>query len=201
MYQNENKPKSRTASTVYGPIFLPFYIVIVSFFCQDENKTGSSFVIIGCTLSNNQKLALYKTQSREPTFFFNTLVGATCTKTWRHPNTIKLASCWWMHCVTLRLHGIKKFQYPLNTYIIKMHLANIFYLLMKALPPSYHYSLDIFIFVYIFTKSKFLFWEYICYYILFTLNFMVLFLQSEFQFLILFILLLQNQEYLQKILA
>ena len=92
MYQNENKPKSRTASTVYGPIFLPFYIVIVSFSLSRWKKTGSSFVIIGCNLSNNHKLALYKAQSGEPTFFFNTLVGATCTKTWRHPNTIKLAS-------------------------------------------------------------------------------------------------------------
>ena len=30
--QNVNKPKSRTARTVYTPIFLPFYKIIVSFF-------------------------------------------------------------------------------------------------------------------------------------------------------------------------
>ena len=74
------------------PYFYLFILLLSVFLCQDEKKTGSSFVIIGCNLSNNHKLALYKAQSGEPTFFFNTLVGATCTKTWRHPNTIKLAS-------------------------------------------------------------------------------------------------------------
>ena len=31
-HQNVNKPNSRAARTVYGPIFLPFYKIIVSFF-------------------------------------------------------------------------------------------------------------------------------------------------------------------------
>ena len=38
--QNVNKWKSRAARTVKGPIFLPFYMIIVrflNFFCQDAN--------------------------------------------------------------------------------------------------------------------------------------------------------------------
>ena len=80
--------KCRGARTVYGPIFLPFYKIIVgffSFFCQDVNKTGSNFAVIGCNLSKKHKLALYKTQSGEPNYvdhkvFFHVLPGATCTK-------------------------------------------------------------------------------------------------------------------------
>ena len=91
MYQNINEPKSRAARTAYGPIFLPFYKIIVSFFsffCQDANKTGRNCAIIGCNMSKKHKLALYKTQSSEPNyvdhkFFFNVLLGAYCTKTWR----------------------------------------------------------------------------------------------------------------------
>ena len=52
-HQNVNKAKSRAARTVYGLIFLPFYKIIVSsfsFLCQDTNKTGSNFAIIGCNL-------------------------------------------------------------------------------------------------------------------------------------------------------
>ena len=42
--------------------------------------------IIGCNLSKKHKLTLYKTQSGEPNyvdhkFFFNVLVGTTCSKT------------------------------------------------------------------------------------------------------------------------
>ena len=46
--QNVNKPKSRAVRTVYGPIFLPFYKIIVSFFffflsrCK-QNKIEPSF--------------------------------------------------------------------------------------------------------------------------------------------------------------
>ena len=53
--------------TVYGPIFLPFYIIIFSFFsffCQDEKKAGSKCTIIGCNLAKKYKLALYKTLRR-----------------------------------------------------------------------------------------------------------------------------------------
>ena len=89
MHQNVNKPKSRAARTVYEPIVLPFLKIIVSFstfFCQDANKARSNCVRLGCTLSKKHKLALYKTQSGEPNyvdhkFFFNVLVGTTCSKT------------------------------------------------------------------------------------------------------------------------
>ena len=78
-HQNVNKPKRRVARTVYEPIFLPFYKIIVSFFsffCQDANKTRSNCAIIDCNLSKKHKLILYKTQNGEPNyvdykFFFN----------------------------------------------------------------------------------------------------------------------------------
>ena len=90
MHQNVNKSKSRTARTVHGPIFLPFYKINGSFFAfisQDANKTGSNCAIIRCNLSKKRKLVLYKTQIGEPNyvahkFFLNFLLGATCTKTW-----------------------------------------------------------------------------------------------------------------------
>ena len=78
-HQNVNKPKSRAARTVYVPIFLPFYKIIVSIFsflCQDASKARSNCAIIGCNLSKKHKLTLYKTQNGEPNyidhkFFFN----------------------------------------------------------------------------------------------------------------------------------
>ena len=73
------KSKSRAVRIVYGPIFLPFYKIIVSFFsffCQDANKTRSNCAIIDCNLSKKHKLILYKTQNGEPNcidykFFFD----------------------------------------------------------------------------------------------------------------------------------
>ena len=53
VHQNVNKQKGRAARTVYGPIFLIFYKIIVSFFsffCQDANETGSNCAIIGCNM-------------------------------------------------------------------------------------------------------------------------------------------------------
>ena len=73
VHQNVNKPKSRAVRTVYGPIFLPFYVIIIrffSFFCQYANNiTGSNCDIIGCNLSKKKKkLALSQTQSGEPNY-------------------------------------------------------------------------------------------------------------------------------------
>ena len=70
----------RAARTIYGPIFLPFYVNFVSFFsffCQDANKIGSNLAIISCNLLKKDKLAMYKTQGGEPNyvdhkFFFKT---------------------------------------------------------------------------------------------------------------------------------
>ena len=67
-HQNVNKPKSRTARTVYGLTFLSFYKIIVCFFsflCQDANRTRSNCAIIGCNLSKKHKQTLYKTQNGE----------------------------------------------------------------------------------------------------------------------------------------
>ena len=64
----------------------PYVYLFVSFFffCQDTNKTVSNCDIIGCNLLKKHKLAQYKTPSGEPVyvdhkFFFNILLGVTCT--------------------------------------------------------------------------------------------------------------------------
>ena len=71
------------------------HIISPTFFCQNANKTGSNYAIIGCNLSKKHKSALYKTQSREPNyvdhkffykFFFLQKLGG------KHPSTIELAS-------------------------------------------------------------------------------------------------------------
>ena len=85
MHQNINTLKNRTTRTVYGLIFLAFYLIIVSFFsffCQDADKIGSNGAIMGCNFSKRHELALYKTQSGEPKYidhkiFLNILLGAT----------------------------------------------------------------------------------------------------------------------------
>ena len=71
MHQNINKLKSRAARTPHEPTFLPFYVIIVSFFSffyQDGNETGLNRATIGCNLLKKHKLALYKTQSEEPNY-------------------------------------------------------------------------------------------------------------------------------------
>ena len=63
--------KSRAVRTVYGLIFLPFYIIIVSLFsflCQDTSKKRSNCAIIGYKFSKKHKLTLYKTQSGESNY-------------------------------------------------------------------------------------------------------------------------------------
>ena len=44
--------------------FLWDYCQLFSFFCQDANKVGSNYAIIGCNLSKKHKLAMYKIQRR-----------------------------------------------------------------------------------------------------------------------------------------
>ena len=49
--------------------FVPFHKIIVSFFSffyQDVNKTKSNCAAIGCSLSKEHKLTLYKSQNGEP---------------------------------------------------------------------------------------------------------------------------------------
>ena len=102
--QNVSKSKSRAARTFNGPIFLPFYKIIVSFFSffyQAVNKARSNCVIMGCNLSKEHKLTLSKTQNGDPNyidrFFFTFCQELPVQKLGdRHPNTIELAS-WFMH--------------------------------------------------------------------------------------------------------
>ena len=70
-HQNVNKLENRTANIVFGPIFLPFYVIIVgffSFFHENANITGSNCAIIGCNFSKKHKLVLYQTKTGEPNF-------------------------------------------------------------------------------------------------------------------------------------
>ena len=78
------------------------------------------------------------------------MLGATCTKTWdRHPNTIELAS-WLVHVLCdFKAAWHQETSVPLE-YTMKIHPADIFYFLVKALSPSFHYHF----LLYIFIKSK-----------------------------------------------
>ena len=67
--QNVNKPKSRTARSVYEPIFLPFYKIIVSFFFFFLSRYKQSEIELWYNrlqLSKKHKLTLYKTLNGEP---------------------------------------------------------------------------------------------------------------------------------------
>ena len=88
-HQNVHKPKSSAVSTVYGPIFLPFYKIIVSFFsffmsrCK-QNKIKLCYNRL--QFAKETQLTLYKTQNGESNyvdhkFFFNLYQELpTCTK-------------------------------------------------------------------------------------------------------------------------
>ena len=104
-HQNVNKLKSKAARTVYGPIFLPFDKIMVSFFsffCQDASKAISNCAMIGCNLSKKLKATMYKIQNGEPNyvdhkFFFNFCQELPVQNPGdRHPNTIELVS-WLVH--------------------------------------------------------------------------------------------------------
>ena len=94
-------------------------------------------VLIGGNLSNKHELALYKTQKGEPKFFFFNFARSYLYKKLQTdiPILQSWLAGWWMYCVALRLYDIKKLQSPLNTYTIKIHLADIFYLFVES-PPS-----------------------------------------------------------------
>ena len=74
VYQNVEKPWSRAAKTVYETIFLPFYVVIISFFLFTIkmqiycNRIKVCCAITGCNYPKKHKLALYQTQSGEPNY-------------------------------------------------------------------------------------------------------------------------------------
>ena len=157
--QNVNKPKSRAARIVYGPIFLPFYKIIVSFFsffCQDASKTRSNCAIIDWNLSKKHKLILHKIQNGEPNYVASEIINFSLifARSYLYKNLgtgiqIQLSWLvgWCIYCVTLRLHDIKKLQCPLNTPWKCILLITF---LVKVLPAPFYYSLGIFIFCYTF---------------------------------------------------
>ena len=76
--------------------FLFDYCQFFSLFCRDSYKTGSNCAIISWNLLRKDKLALHKTQAREPNyvdhkFFFNVALEATCAKTWVQRSKYKSA--------------------------------------------------------------------------------------------------------------
>ena len=147
--------------TVFGFIFLPFCKIIVSFFsflCQDANKTKSNCAIIGCDLSKKHKLRLHKTQNGEQNyvdhkFFFNFFWELpTCTKPWgRHPNTIELDS-WLGHVLCdfkATWHQEAYFSVSWINHGSSSWLCLYFTFLVKVLPPSFHYKLGSYLYLFL----------------------------------------------------
>ena len=145
--------------------FQPFKIIVSFFlFMSRSNKTRSKCTIIGCNLSKNLKLTLYKTQNGESNsvdhkFFFNFYEELpTCAKLWGQTFLYyidgQLFGC--LYCVTLRLHDIKKRTSVYLEYTMEVHLADSH--LSGESPPStfplQFGQLFKFIFVIHFTKSK-----------------------------------------------
>ena len=121
-HQNVNKPKSRAARTVSGPICLPFYKIIVSllsFFCQDANKKQDQTVQVAiCQRNANQHCIKHRTENQTTQIISFSLIFA---RSYLHKNLgtviqilLSLLFGWCINCVTLRLHDIKKLQCPLN---------------------------------------------------------------------------------------
>ena len=91
--QNVNQPKRRPARTAKGPMFLHFYVIIVSvfsFFCQNTNCA-----VTGCNLSNQHCIKhRVESQTTQIIRFFFILCQELPIKQLgeRHPSTIELAS-------------------------------------------------------------------------------------------------------------
>ena len=64
------------------PYFYFFMWVMSGFFSFKMQTKQDQTAIIGCNLSKKHKVTLHKTQNGQPKFFFDILLGATCTKTW-----------------------------------------------------------------------------------------------------------------------
>ena len=125
-----------------GPYFYLFTRLLSAFFFffyQDVSKTRSNSAIIGCNLSEEHKLTMYKTQNGEPNyidkFFFNFCWELPVQKLGnRHSNTIEQAS-WLMHVLCDFKATWHQEASVSPEYTIKIHLANIFYLFGES-PPS-----------------------------------------------------------------
>ena len=111
--------KEQGSENFSGPIFLPFHIIIVSFFSlfsQDAQKTGLNWD------KKKHKLAQYKTQSGEPDYVDHRSFFKYFARSYLYNNLGKViktlqsrVAVWCMYCMILRLHDIKQLQSPLNT--------------------------------------------------------------------------------------
>ena len=59
-------------------LFIRLLSAFYLFFCQDANKAGLNWAIIGCNLSTKHKLTLYKTQTAEPDYVDNKFLFNFC---------------------------------------------------------------------------------------------------------------------------
>ena len=140
MHQNINKPKSRAARTVMDPYFYLFmWLLSVFFFFLPKCKYNRIKLCYNrLQFVKNRKLAFYKTQSREPKYvdhsFLYFLLEATCTETWGQASKYYRAGQLVGACIV----DFKStwYQEPSVSleYIMKIHLADIFYL--GESPPS-----------------------------------------------------------------
>ena len=99
---------------------------------------------IGCDLSKKPKLTLYKTQNEESnlvTISSSLIFTRSCLPVQNLGANIQILQSrlvdWFMYCVTLRLHDIKKLISVSVEYTMEVHLADasIFYLSSES-PPS-----------------------------------------------------------------
>ena len=107
-------------------------------------QTKSHCSIIGCNLSKEHKLPLYKTQNGEPNYIVDpTYLYKTLEKDIQILYSWLVG--WYMYCVTTRLHDIKKLTSVSPEYT------------MKVLPLPFHYTLGSYLHLFVvihFTKSK-----------------------------------------------
>ena len=136
----------------YSYIFIRLLSVFF-FLCQDANKRRSHCSIIGCNLSKKHKLTLHKTQNGEPNyvdhmFFFNFYQEQpTYTKPWGQTSSWLVG--WYMYCVTLRLHDIKKLTSVFLEYTMEAHLVDT-YILPFWRKSSLHLSIIVWVTIYIY---------------------------------------------------
>ena len=106
-----------------------------------SNKTRSNCVVLGCNLSRKDKLTLYKTQNGEPNYvariFFYFCKELPVPKLGdRHPNTIVFTSSLVHVLCDFKATWHQEASVSLE-YSMKIHLADIFYLLGEIFPSNF----------------------------------------------------------------
>ena len=102
--RNVNKPKSMAARTVYGSIFLPFYVNTVCFFLSrwKQNRIKLCYNMLQFLEETNQHCKKHKAESQTTQIIsFSSIVCQELPIKKlgdRHPNTIELAS-WLVHAL------------------------------------------------------------------------------------------------------